>query len=145
LLGVAAFPIGVLLASAQMQHAALARAVPIAASAVVLIAGAIQFTSWKTRQLACCREVPMCACTAHTDASAALKYGFRLGVRCTCCCAGLTAILLVTGVMDLRAMAALTVGITLERLLPSRMRAAQVIGIVTVAAGLALLRSAIAG
>ncbi|HEU4626895.1 MAG TPA: DUF2182 domain-containing protein [Steroidobacteraceae bacterium] len=145
LLGIAAFPIGVVLANAEMQHEALARAVPIAASTVVLIAGALQFTRWKSRQLACCRDLSICRCAASTDAGSALKCGFRLGIRCTSCCAGLTAILLVTDVMDLRAMAALTVGITLERLLPPRMRAAQAVGIAAIAAGLVLLRSAIAG
>jgi predicted metal-binding membrane protein len=46
--GMAAFPLGV----------ALARAVPISAGVVVLIAGALQFTAWKARHLACCQEAP---------------------------------------------------------------------------------------
>jgi predicted metal-binding membrane protein len=55
--GMAAFPLGVALAAAEMQQPALARAVPIAAGVVVLIAGAVQFTAWKARHLACCRGV----------------------------------------------------------------------------------------
>src|SRR5262249_38907209 len=57
-LGMAAFPLGVALAAVEMRQPALARAVPIAASGVVLIAGILQLTAWKARHLACCREAP---------------------------------------------------------------------------------------
>jgi hypothetical protein len=55
-LGLAVFPLGVALAAIEMHEPALARAVPVAAGVVVLIAGVFQFTSWKARHLACCRE-----------------------------------------------------------------------------------------
>jgi predicted metal-binding membrane protein len=138
LLGIAAFPLGVALATAEMQHPSLARAIPLTGSAVVLVAGLVQFTSWKARQLACCRDLSICPCGAPTKAASALKYGFRLGTSCTYCCGGLTAILLVTDVMNLRAMIVLTAAITLERLLPSGMRVAHAIGVVTVSVGLGL-------
>jgi predicted metal-binding membrane protein len=56
--GMAAFALGVAVAAVEMQQPALARAVPIAVGAVVLIAGALQFTAWKAHHLACCREAP---------------------------------------------------------------------------------------
>src|SRR5688572_10367759 len=56
--GMAAFPLGVALAAVEMQHPALARAVPIAAGVIVLMAGALQLTAWKARHLAYCREAP---------------------------------------------------------------------------------------
>ena len=43
-IGLAAFPLGVALATVEMQLPALARAVPIAVGGVVLIAGALQFS-----------------------------------------------------------------------------------------------------
>ena len=49
--GMAAFPLGVALAEAEMQQPALARAVPIAVGVVVLLAGALQFSAWKARHL----------------------------------------------------------------------------------------------
>lgn len=137
--GIAAFPVGVALAGAEIQHPTLARAVPLTVSAVVLIAGLIQFTPWKARQLACCREITICPCTAPTDASSAFQYGLRLGIHCNYCCAGLTAILLVVDIMDIRAMAVLTVAITLERLLPSGLRVARAIGVIMVGVGLSFL------
>jgi predicted metal-binding membrane protein len=61
------------------------------------------------------------------------------------CCAGLTAVLLVIGVMDVRAMTAVTAAITLERLAPEGQRMARVIGVILVAAGLAMIARAAAG
>ena len=49
------------------------------------------------------------------------------------------AVLLVIGVMDLRAMAVVTAAITIERLAPAGERVAQVIGAVVVGAGLLLI------
>ena len=141
--GVAAFALGVALAAIEMQVPALARAVPIAVGVVVLIAGALQFTAWKARHLACCREAPGRGGTLPADAGTAWRHGLRLGVHCTCCCAGLTAILLVIGVMDLRAMAVVTAAITVERLAPAGERVARAIGVVVVAAGCASIAQAV--
>jgi predicted metal-binding membrane protein len=59
----------------------------------------------------------------------------RLGLHCSRACAGFTAILLVIGLMDLRAMAAVTVAITAERLVPSGRRVVWGVGAVAIAAG----------
>jgi predicted metal-binding membrane protein len=56
LFGMAAFPVGVWLAEIEMHQPAVSRAVPAAAGLVVLIAGVVQFTAWKARHLARCRE-----------------------------------------------------------------------------------------
>jgi predicted metal-binding membrane protein len=145
LIGLAAYPLGVVLAGIQMLWPALARAAPTAAGAVVLVAGALQFTAWKARQLACCRQVPGHDRTLRADPGTALRHGLRLGLHCSHCCAGLTAILLVIGIMDLRAMAGVTAAITVERLAPASEAAARVIGIVIIVAGLLLITRAVAG
>jgi predicted metal-binding membrane protein len=93
--GMAAFPLGVALAAAEMQQPALARAVPIAAGVVVLVAGAVQFTAWKARHLACCREAPGRGRTLPPDARTAWRQGVRFGLHCSSRCANLVAILLV--------------------------------------------------
>jgi predicted metal-binding membrane protein len=94
-----------------MQQPALARAVPVAVGAVVLIAGSLQLTAWKARHLACCREAPGRGRTLPADAGTA----WRLGLHCTHCCVGPMAILLVIGVMDLRAMAVVAAAISSTR------------------------------
>ena len=137
--GMAVFPLGATLAKLEMQQPALARAVPIAAGVVVLIAGALQFSAWKARHLACCREA-----SAFARAGASARYGetwrhgLRLGLHCSHCCAGPMAILLAMGVMDLRAMAVVAVAITVERLAPAGEHIARAIGVVVIGAGLFL-------
>jgi len=76
------------------------------------------------------------------DAGTAWRHGLRLGLHCSYDCAGLTAILLVMGVMDLRVMAVATAAITLERLAPAGERVARAIGAGVVGAGLFLLARA---
>jgi predicted metal-binding membrane protein len=140
--GVVALPLGLALAAIEMQQPALARAVPVAAGVVVLMAGALQFTKWKARHLTCCRETPGRGRTLAADAGTAWRHGLRLGLHCSCVCAGPMAILLVIGVMDLRAMAVVTAAITAERLAPAGERVARAVGGAVVAAGLLLIARA---
>lgn len=141
--GMVAFPLGVALAAIEMQLPALARAVPTAVGVVVLIAGALQFTAWKTHHLACCREAPARGRTLPADAGTAWRDGLRLGLHCGYCCAGLMTILLVIGVMDLRAMAIVMAAITAERLAPAGECVARALGAVAVGAGLLLITRAV--
>ena len=60
-----------------------------------LRASFLQFTAWKARHLACCREASGRGRTLSADAHTA----WRLGLHCSHCCAGLMAILLVMGVI----------------------------------------------
>jgi predicted metal-binding membrane protein len=140
--GMVAFPLGVVLATIEMQQPAVARVVPIAVGVVVLLAGALQFTRWKAHHLACCRETPGRERTLPADAGTAWRHGVRLGLHCSCSSAGLTVILLVIGVMDLRVMAAVTAAITLERLAPAGERVAQAMGAVVIGAAFLLIARA---
>jgi predicted metal-binding membrane protein len=140
--GMVAFSLGIALATIAMREPALARAVPMAVGVVVLIAGALQFSAWKAHNLACCREAPGRGRTLPADTGTAWLHGLRLGLYCTSCCVGLMAILLVLGVMDLRAMAVVAAAITVERLAPAGERAARATGAVVVGAGLFLIARA---
>jgi predicted metal-binding membrane protein len=140
--GMAAFVLGAALAVVEMEQPALARTVPLAAGVIVLLAGSLQLTAWKARHLACCRKAPARGCPLRAEAGTAWRHGLRLGLHCCYCCAGLTAVLLVIGVMDLRAMAAVAAAITVERLAPAGERVARVSGVVVVAAGALLIARA---
>jgi predicted metal-binding membrane protein len=110
--GIVVYPSGIALATIEMKLPAVARAVPIAVGVVVLLAGVLQFTAWKACHLACCQEAPGCDRRLPADAATAWRHGLRLGFHCSQCCLGLMAIVLVIGIMDLRAMAAVTAAIT---------------------------------
>lgn len=139
LFGMIAFALGAALAAVVMQQPALARLVPIAVGVLILMIGTLQFSAWKAQQLACCREAPGRGQTPRPNAATAWRYGLHLGRRCCCCCAGLTAMLLALGVMDLRTMAVMTAAITLERLAPAGERVARALGVAVVGAGLVLM------
>jgi predicted metal-binding membrane protein len=140
LIGLAAYPLGVAVNEAAMRVPALSRAIPFATAIVVLCAGILQFTRWKARTLARCRETANCC--SEVPRETPWRHGLQLGIRCARCCLGPTAVLLVVGVMDLRAMALATAAIAGERLLPAGERVARYTGSIMVAAGLYLLTMA---
>jgi len=135
--GALLYPLGVLLAGAAMRSEWLARAVPAATGAVLLLAGAFQLTPWKLERLWRCREALSCCGTPRADGAGAWRQGLRLGAECCLCCAGLIAALVVLGVMDLRAMGLVTVAITAERVSPWPRPVARASGILLWVAGLA--------
>jgi predicted metal-binding membrane protein len=143
LFGLIVFPLGVASAAIEMQQPMVARAVPIMAGVIVLIAGVLQFTKWKAHHLACCREAPGRKCVLPANPVAAWKLGLQFGFHCGISCANLTVVLLVLGIMDLRAMAAVTTAITAERLAPGGQRAARTVGAIVAAAGLLLIVRAV--
>jgi predicted metal-binding membrane protein len=141
-LGFMVFLTGAGFASVEMQSTALAKAVPVLTGLVVLGGGALQLTRWKADRLAHCRELPECGCRSVANTTSAWRHGLRIGLQCSYCCAGFTAILLVIGVMDLRAMAVVTGAISLERLAPAAERVARATGVAVIAVGLAMILSA---
>jgi len=141
-IGMAAFPLGVALSAVEMQLPALARVVPLAVGMLVLIAGVIQFTAWKAHRLLCCQEAAERGRCLPAEAGTAWRHGLSLGLRCSYCCASLTAILFGLGIMNLRAMAVVTLAITAERLAPAGERVARAIGAIAIGGGFYLIARA---
>lgn len=140
LLGAAVYPLSVTMTVATARYPVLAQTAPISIGLVVLTAGALQLTRWKAHHLACCRGRSCHGALRGGHATpagplTALRHGMRLGLHCSQCCAGLTAVLLVSGIMDVPAMVGVTAGITLERLAPAGERIARLVGAVLIGAG----------
>lgn len=142
-LGAAIFPFGAALSVAEMRLPALAHAVPVVAGVVVLLAGAMQLTAWKSRHLAFGRVAAGDVHSSSADVGTAWRHGVCLGVHCSYCCAGLTASLLALGVMDLKVMAVVTTAITAERLAPAGARVARAVGVAGVVAGAVMIVRAV--
>jgi predicted metal-binding membrane protein len=139
LLGAILYPVGVAIGAAEMGDASLARLVPYAVAAVWLLAGLLQLTAWKARQLHRCRDLA----GGNESMAAGFRHGLHLGVRCSVCCSGLMAVLLAGGVMDLALMAVVTAAVSAERVLPRPVLVARISGVaITAAALLALARAA---
>jgi predicted metal-binding membrane protein len=122
--GAVAYSLGGAITSAEMRWPELARSVPWTTGVVLLLAGLLQFTAWKTAQLRCCRAET----ALKRQPQSGWRCGLLLGVRCTLCCCGFMAVLLALGVMNLAAMAILAVAVAAERIAPRPRLAARVIG-----------------
>ena len=140
-LGAVVYGGGAGLTLAAVRQPALARALPVIGAMVVLLAAMMQFTGWKARHLAHLRAAHRHP-THSASPAAEWRRGLRLGVSCICSCAGPTAILLVLGAMDLRAMAIVAVVITAERGAPRGVAVAHAAGAAAAGLGLLLLASA---
>lgn len=141
-LGAAIYALGVTLAAIAMWQPALARFAPMLAAVFVVIAGAVQLTPWKAHHLACWRELSSHS-PAPSNAGGAWRRGLRLGVHCGYTCSAPMAILLIVGIMDLRAMVIVTTAITAERLAPTGERVARAGGIVAFGTGVLLVARAV--
>ncbi len=141
--GVVAYLIGLSVAAAEMRSSALAQWAPLATGIVVLLAGAIQFTRWKARQLEHCREGLACVGQPSRHGWSTYRQGIGFGVHCALCCSGFMLVLLVTGMMELVTTAVLSMAITAERLAPWPQGATRAVGAVLLGAGLLLLARAV--
>ena len=109
-----------------------------------LAAGLYQFSPLKERCLASCRSPDGFILSEWRDgALGAAIMGLRHGLFCMGCCAALMLLLFAVAVMDLRWVAALTVLVTAEKLLPSAKFWRTAIGGVLIAAGLAFAAAAL--
>jgi predicted metal-binding membrane protein len=141
--GAAVYPLGLVSKAAEMRWPAVERSVPVATGLILLLAGCVQLSAWKARQLGLCRDAPACG-ELLSDARSAWQYGLGLGVRCILCCSGLMTILLATGMGNLGAMAIVTAAITVERFWPRPQHAARAAGVGIIAAGAVVIARALA-
>ncbi|MEW6644712.1 MAG: DUF2182 domain-containing protein [Pseudomonadota bacterium] len=133
--GFSALPLALTLGAVAAQLPAPGRDIPVVLGMVALVAGMLQFTAWKVRHLAHCRVADLWDRAPPVRVIDALGLGLHLGRHCMASCVGATAIVIVTGGMDLVVMALVTGAITLERLAPGGMRAAHLLGAAAMAAG----------
>jgi predicted metal-binding membrane protein len=100
-------------------------------AAIFITAGVYQFTSFKDVCLRHCRS-PMSLITYYTSfrgLAIDLRVGVHHGIYCVGCCWGLMLILVAVGVMNILAMAALTIVIFAEKLLRHGLLIARLTGI----------------
>ena len=113
-------------------------------AALFLAAGLYQFSPLKGRCLAYCRSPDGFILSEWRDgALGAAVMGLRHGLFCLGCCAALMVLLFAVAVMDLRWVAALTVLVTAEKLLPGARFWRVAIGAALLAAGAAFAVAAL--
>jgi predicted metal-binding membrane protein len=115
-------------------------ATPIVGGVLLLAAGIYQLTPMKTLCLSQCRSPLGFLMTSWRDGgSGAFLMGLHHGLFCFGCCAMLMILLFVFGVMNLMWVAALSLLVLLEKVLPGGRLIARLSGVAMLAAGVALL------
>jgi predicted metal-binding membrane protein len=109
-------------------------------AALLVIAGVYQFSPLKRLCLANCRT-PMGFLLGEwrPGVRGGFVMGLRHGLFCLGCCWALMALLFVGGVMNLAWIAALSIAVAIEKLLPRGERLAALLGLVLIAAGVVRL------
>jgi predicted metal-binding membrane protein len=109
---------------------------PVPAGVPLLVAGALQLTSWKARHLEQLHAMGAGAGpVVSRSAIAVWRDGLRLGACCIRSCAGPTMALLALGAMDPRVMLLVGAAVTAERLAPRGLLVARATGAAAVVAG----------
>ncbi|MCP5083641.1 MAG: DUF2182 domain-containing protein [Alphaproteobacteria bacterium] len=117
---------------------------PVVGAAVLIGAGAWQFTPTKHQCLSKCRR-PFTWFMANwkDDEIGVFKLGLEQGLICLACCWALMAVMFVAGLMNLFWMAALATVMVLEKTVPNPKPLVYGTGVVLIAGGVGLLASQI--
>lgn len=117
---------------------------PILGGAILLLAGAFQFTSLKHACLAHCRTPMGFILTEWRDGwSGAFEMGLKHGRFCLGCCWFLMALLFVAGVMNLIWVAAIAIFVLIEKVAPAGEWVSRVAGLFLIVWGVWILSSAL--
>jgi predicted metal-binding membrane protein len=118
----------------------------ILSGALLVTAGAFQFSPLKSACLAHCRSPLTFLMTNWSDGrTGAFLMGWKHGWFCTACCWLLMLLLLVVGVMNLLWIALLALFALSERVAPKAWRLSQISGLVLLGAGMWLLAAPLFG
>ena len=122
---------------AALLSPAMKSSSPVLGGVLLIAAGIFQWTPWKRACLNHCRS-PLSFLLGgrwREGRSGAVAMGIEHGAYCTGCCWLLMVLLFVAGVMNMMWVAAITVLVLLEKVLPSGVRMGGVIGCVFVGWG----------
>jgi predicted metal-binding membrane protein len=113
---------------------------PVLSGALLMIAGAFQFSPLKQACLRACRSpLGFLLTDWRGGLSGAARMGVRHGLYCLGCCWALMALLFVGGVMNLLWIAALTLLVAVEKFAPRGDLLAKTLGALMIGAGAARL------
>src|SRR4051812_6388125 len=99
-----------------MRSELLSRAVPLLSGALLIAAGAVQFTRWKMTHLLRCRSSYGCA-SPCPERETSLRLGCEQGAACCLSCAAPMTIQLALGIMNPLVMIVVAAVIAAEKLL----------------------------
>jgi predicted metal-binding membrane protein len=126
--------------TAALLSPAMTATSPLFAGGLLVAAGVFQWTPLKRACLAACRSPLSFLMTGWREGrGGAFAMGLRHGLYCLGCCWALMALLFVAGVMNLLWVAAIAVGVLVEKVAPRGDLVGRFAGAALVAAGLLLV------
>jgi predicted metal-binding membrane protein len=139
-LGVVAYGLALGAEALALRFDGLGPAAPTIGGALIVLAGAYQFSRWKDRCLARCRS-PLAFVMQHwrDGRLGAVRMGVHHGLHCAGCCWALMMLMFPLGVMNIVALAGVTALVYAEKVLPHAPAVRQVAGAVLVAYGLLVI------
>jgi predicted metal-binding membrane protein len=113
---------------------------PVAAAAMLVVAGAYQLTPLKGACLRACQS-PLGFMMGHwrPGITGAFRMGIDHGIHCLGCCWALMLLLFVGGVMNLAVIAALTLFVAFEKIAPFGVAGARISGVLLMVAAVWML------
>jgi len=140
--GVVAFTAALLAGALSDAWPDLAMLAPRVAGAVIVAAGIYQLTPLKQACLSKCRTPTQFVLTSWRDGlPGAFRMGLGHGAYCLGCCWLLFVVLFPLGIMNVAAMAVVALLVLAEKTLPVGRRISQLVGVVLVGVGLAIVFS----
>jgi predicted metal-binding membrane protein len=136
--GLGLYLLGVAFAAVAMRSESFSHAVPWLSGALLVSAGAIQFTRWKMTHLLRCRS-PLGCGDSCADRETSFRLGCKQGAVCCVCCATPMTLQVVLGMMNPVVMIAVALIIAAEKLLPHPAAIARLVGISAIIAGVVSL------
>jgi predicted metal-binding membrane protein len=139
-LGVLAYALSQMLAGVELSFPTLRSYEVIGRSAVLIVAGVFQLSTWKYACLSQCRT-PLGFIMSHwrDGKRGALSLGIQHGLYCIGCCWALMAVLLSVGMMNLAAMALLALVIYVEKVSARGILLGKIVGFALTVAGIVLV------
>ncbi|MGH7391182.1 MAG: DUF2182 domain-containing protein [Candidatus Rokuibacteriota bacterium] len=132
--------------AAALLSPAMAATSPLLAGGLLVAAGVFQWTPLKRACLAGCRSPLAFLMTGWREGRrGAFVMGLHHGLYCLGCCWALMALLFVAGVMNLLWVAAISVAVLIEKVVPRGDVVGRLMGVALVAAGVLLVARAVAG
>jgi predicted metal-binding membrane protein len=136
--GLGLYLLGMGFAAVATRSESFSHAVPWLSGALLIAAGAIQFTRWKMTHLLRCRSSFACA-DSCADRETSFRLGYKQGAVCCVCCAAPMTLQVVLGMMNPLVMIAVALIIAAEKFLPRPATVARLVGTLAIIAGVATL------
>jgi predicted metal-binding membrane protein len=142
--GVLAYAVSTLLSMLAFAIPTLQADAALFGGMVLVLAGAFQFSTLKSKCLSFCRT-PLGFILSHwrEGQGGALRMGLHHGLYCIGCCWALMAILFVVGIMNLTWMVVLTLFMFIEKVNPRGLIVGRVVGALLIIAGMLLAASSL--